>query len=185
MKDWKTVLAVTDFSDSATNAAWRAGRVACQHGARLSLLHVIAATEPAADPAAAERRLRALASRLRDALGLSVDCRVVRGDPQQEIADAARSAGVLVLGSRRRNTLREFLMGTAAERLIRLARIPVLVVKREAGPDYRRVLVPVELAPHADVAIAAALDFSPGARVSDTQPASPCTRRPRWRPNWW
>ena len=43
MTSIKTILAATDFSDDARNAARRAARLATEHGARLQLLHVMRA----------------------------------------------------------------------------------------------------------------------------------------------
>jgi nucleotide-binding universal stress UspA family protein len=61
--------------------------------------------------------------------------------------------------------LREFVLGTKAERLIRLCRVPVLVVKRPPQGAYRRVLVPVELGPAARTVIAAATRLSRDPRM--------------------
>ena len=78
-----------------------------------------------------------------------------------------------MIGPRRSNPLREWIAGTQAERLIRLCRIPTLVVKRPATPGrnaalgstaepgrYGRVLVSVDLRPEAIDLIAAAMSFS-------------------------
>jgi nucleotide-binding universal stress UspA family protein len=89
------------------------------------------------------------------------------------VISASRSAGLLVIGPRRSNPLREWISGTQAERLIRLCRIPTLVVKRPATPGrnavfasgaepgcYGRVLVSVDLRPEAVDLIKAAMSFS-------------------------
>jgi nucleotide-binding universal stress UspA family protein len=84
----------------------------------------------------------------------------VGGDVLAGVLAATRQAGLLVLGARRGNPLRDFIFGTQAERVLRLCRVPVLVVKRRALAGYRRVLVPVELSPAASPVIAAAAAFS-------------------------
>ena len=78
-----------------------------------------------------------------------------------------------MIGPRRSNPLREWIAGTQTERLIRLCRIPTLVVKRPAIPEgnavlgtpaepgrYGRVLISVDLRPEAIDLIAAAMSFS-------------------------
>lgn len=171
----RMILAVTDFSPASANAAWRAAMLSCEHHAHLHLLQVVPAgrspvhqgLESPIDPQLDDARLhlKALAQRLRSGLGARVSWEAVRGDAVHESMEAARDAHLLVIGSARRNTLRQYLMGTPAERLIRMSRIPVLVIKREAEHAYRKVLVPVDLAQDAEAAVAAALDFSRGANV--------------------
>lgn len=171
----RMILAVTDFSPASANAAWRAAMLASEHHAHLHLLQVVPAgrspvrqgLETPIDPQLDDARLhlKALAQRLRSGLGAELSWEAVRGDAVHASVAAARDAHLLVIGSARRNTLREYLMGTSAERLIRMSRIPVLVIKREAEHAYRKVLVPVDLAPDAEAAVAAALDFSRGAHV--------------------
>jgi nucleotide-binding universal stress UspA family protein len=53
--------------------------------------------------------------------------------------------GLLVLPAAKGNPLTQWLMGGPAERLIRLVRAPVLVVKRRAQDSYRRIFVAVDL----------------------------------------
>ncbi len=149
------VLAVVDGSPAGLNAAWRAALVARDRGAPLRLLH---ASAPA-------RAVQALAEDIRAQLRMEVELCVVEGDALQEAVRSARAAQLLVIGSGRANTLRERIAGTQAERLIRLCRIPVLVVKQTARSGYRRVLVPVDLAPDAGTVIAAATAFSRDPRM--------------------
>lgn len=162
MQHPRDVLALCDLSPAATNAAWRAALVARDHGVSLRLLH--AQPDPAAVQAA-QVALDGLAAELQLRLGIDVLAQAVAGDPLHAAADAARDCGLLVLGSRRGNPLRELMFGTQAERLIRLCRIPVLVVKRPATAAYRRVLVPVDLGPLAAEVIAAATRFSRDPRM--------------------
>jgi nucleotide-binding universal stress UspA family protein len=72
---------------------------------------------------------------------------------------------MVVIPSQRGNPLREWIMGTQAERLIRLCRAPVLVVKRPALCSYRRVLVAAGLESASASLIAMAAMLSRGARV--------------------
>jgi nucleotide-binding universal stress UspA family protein len=165
------VLVITDLAPASTNAVWRAALIAREQGASLRLLHV-----------GGERRrmtqineaLEEIGKQVHARLGIVLNAEVVEGDLLLPKAiSAARSAGLLVIGPRRSNPLREWIAGTQAERLIRLCRIPTLVVKRPATPGrnaalgitaepgrYGRVLISVDLRPEAVDLIAAAMNFS-------------------------
>lgn len=165
----RTVLAVIDFSLSSNYAASRAAQVAREHGATLALLHVlqVGSGGPGRDAplAAARTQLERLGQGLEKQFGVEVSGRATRGDPLREVVEAARDAHLLVIGSGGRNTLAEFLLGTPAERIIRMARVPALVVKREASGPYQNILAPVALSQEAHALVAAALEFSRDADV--------------------
>jgi nucleotide-binding universal stress UspA family protein len=163
--DWvppRNLLVLHDLTSQATHAAWRAALIARDHGAGLCLLH---AAGEADGIDTARRALEHLAADLRDQLGVRADVRVVQGDPISAAVQAGSRAGLVVLGARRANVLREWLFGTPAERLIRLCGGPVLVVKAPATSSYRRVLVPVDLGPAAAPAIQAAAGLSRSTRI--------------------
>lgn len=142
-----------DLSTTSTNAAWRAAMVARDLGLPLLLLH--ASTDRAASKAAVPV-LERLAEDIRNRLGLPVDLEIASEDPLAATIHAAGQASLLVIGSRRGNPLRELVLGTPAERLIRMCRVPVLVVKRPVRGSYRRVLASVALGTEAPRLIAAA-----------------------------
>jgi nucleotide-binding universal stress UspA family protein len=66
-----------------------------------------------------------------------LDLVVALGDPGQQIADFAQSilAEMIVLPSHGRTGLARLLIGSVAEKVVRLARCPVLVLKQ--GPTLR------------------------------------------------
>lgn len=165
----RTVLAVIDFSLSSNYAACRAAQVAREHRATLALLHVLqdhgAGKRRDAPLTAARTQLERLGDRLHKEFGIEVSARATRGDSLREVVEAAREADLLVIGSRSRNTLAEFLLGTPAERIIRMARVPALVVKREASGPYQNILAPVPLSREAHALVSAALEFSRDADV--------------------
>lgn len=147
------VLVLADPQGAGDAAAWRGAIVARDLALPLRLLHVTSGTLATR---AEERPLQQLAADLRAHFDLPVRLEIAGGDPHALTVQAARDAALVVLGSRRGNSLREFVLGTQVERLIRLCRVPVLVVKRPPTGAYRRVLVPVELGPAARPVIAAA-----------------------------
>lgn len=160
----RSILVLHDLSPQAGHAAWRAGIIARDHGAEVCLLNV---TSERTDEAKVDLALNKVAGELIEALGIRASVRVVQGDPFGEALRAGREAGLVVIGSRRPNALREWVLGTPAERLIRLCGQPVLVVKQPARARYRRILVPVDLSVAGGQAVAAAsaLSSSPAIEV--------------------
>lgn len=155
------VLVLADPGAPGDAAAWRGAIVARELSLPLRLLHVASSAKAANE----EQALRQLAADLRAHFDLPVRLEIAAGDPHAVTVQAARDAALVVLGSRRGNPLREFVLGTQVERLIRLCRVPVLVVKKVPLGAYRRVLVPVELGPAARPVIAGAARLSRDPRM--------------------
>ena len=176
----RSLLIATDFSAAAGRAVRRAAQLATQLAARLELLHVMsgpslqALHEAFSDTADMETQLFAEAQRLLDdqAAALAgidrdrVTTRVTVGKVLEEILQAGAAADMLVLGARGLNPLREFVLGTTAERLLRKRTHPTLVAKQEPAGPYRRVLVPVDFSPHSVAAVRSAAAVAPGADIT-------------------
>lgn len=181
------VVAATDFSFSAHRAARRAGVLAKELGARLDLLHVVDSSTAKAllrrSPAVeVEQPLRLEAKRALDSLaedivaaGGVVNASVLReGRVMDEILAISANSDLLALGPRGVNPLRDFILGSTAERIARMVDCPMLVVKQDPQIPYDHVLVPVDfsqysapslqfaskLAPRATLHVFHALDFS-------------------------
>lgn len=146
----KRILCATDLSARSTAAFQRAGSLARQTGARLTLLHVI-------DPGQPERvaRMRAnrayveLLSQADRAFGSEagfIDVVVRRGNVLEIITTSAREwdADLIVVAAPKSRRL-DSIVGTTAERLVRTARLPVLVVHREVHGGYRDVAIAADL----------------------------------------
>lgn len=168
------VLVISDGTPSARDALWRAGLLASERRVPLRVLHVARKREPVPGAEALRAACEDLAGRFR----VPVQAQVSEGELLQELRDAAHHAGVLVIGSARSNALREWISGTQAERLIRLCRVPTLVVKRTAAMArdaaapgalapgrYGRVLVPVDMSPEAGGVIRTAVRYSRDPRI--------------------
>lgn len=151
------VLALCDAGSRGRQACWRAALVAREWGTHVRLLQVV---PRAAQEAAALESLEGLVRELRDELGVAAQAQVVAGDVLHEARRAAQGASLVVIAPGARNPLREWVMGTQAERLIRLLRVPVLVVKQSPADEYQRVLVPVDLAPGSAEAVRLAATLS-------------------------
>jgi nucleotide-binding universal stress UspA family protein len=162
------ILACTDFSEASEAAARRAAILARERGSRLSLLAVLPASplrdaadlvadryfpkdDPRFDPKRIEQqldeRVRAQAERLEKEEGARCDPMVRVGRPAAEIAAAAREheADLIVVGQHGSHALKTAIIGTTAQKLLRLAPCAVLVVKRPPPYQYATVLLPTDL----------------------------------------
>jgi nucleotide-binding universal stress UspA family protein len=134
-----------DFSESANLALDYAITLAGKLGARLTLLHVIQSlplggvdmgvTVPLAYLQDLEAEIRrSLASCLErvTAAGLEGDMVMVHGVPFHEIIEMAKTQQIdlIVMGTHSRTGLQHMLLGSVAEKVVRLAPCPVLVARQ-------------------------------------------------------
>lgn len=141
--NFRRILVATDFAESAERALACAVQLARRHGAELILLHVYmdlpAYPEITAGQVEAiyeEQRAwieAALERRARAARGEGLLARAVMrtGPAASTIAETAKdeNADLLVVGTHGRSGLDRLILGSVAERVVRLATCPVLVVK--------------------------------------------------------
>ncbi|MCG7394584.1 universal stress protein [Microvirga sp. ACRRW] len=168
------ILAATDFSTRSQRAVRRAGLLARDGGAELTLVHVVDDDQPpeliALEMREAERILGEQIDAVAELRGLSSRALVVAGNPFDGIlrAAASMSAGLIVMGAPRKQLLRDILVGTTVERVIRTGSVPVLMVNGEVERPYRTALAPVDLSEPSVNAIrsAMALGLPVGARLA-------------------
>lgn len=151
MKFFSKVLVPIDFSAHSTEAIRVAADLARRFEARVTLLHVY---EPLVyglpdgfvlTPAnkidellgAIDAQLDSARQQAIDAGAAEVDAKRLEGAAAAQIVEfAARGAfDLIVMGTHGRTGISHFLMGSTAERVVRLAPCPVLTVKR---PSYTR-----------------------------------------------
>jgi nucleotide-binding universal stress UspA family protein len=137
------ILVPVDFSEHADQALHYALELAGKLGARLTLVHVIQAPVAVArgmavslDPYFQEVELEASATmndyaQRAHAAGIACDIVILQGVPFQEIIDlaSARQVDLIVMGTQGRTGLQRFVVGSVAERVVRLAPCPVLVTR--------------------------------------------------------
>lgn len=173
-----TIVAATDFSFSAHRAARRAGLLARAHGAELNLLHVLDSSSAKALLLDTEgpdlvHSLRLGAERALDSLaedvlasGGTVSGRLLReGAVTDEVLAAVAGSDLMVLGPRGVNPLRDFILGSTAERIARRIERPMLIVKQEPQVPYDDVLVPVDFSACSAAALRFAAKLVPGATL--------------------
>jgi nucleotide-binding universal stress UspA family protein len=152
MATFQTILVPTDYSENAAAALATAAQLAKEMGASLTVLHVMPESalrtavkegwltpddddETVARKAREhhERKLGESLATLGDSAA-SFDCVLLQGDPPREIVRFAneRNFDLVVMG-RRGRTVADVVLGSAAERVVRHANCPVMIVKRRNG----------------------------------------------------
>jgi nucleotide-binding universal stress UspA family protein len=148
MKDIEHILVPTDFSDSARNMLDTAIGYAQKLGARIHLLHScniwVLSMMPGAIATPDEFWERVEAAG-RDDLeevrrtiveaGVACDCYLEKRDPVDAILLTAREipADLIIMGTRGLTGFKHTLLGSTAERTLRLAPCPVMTVALHSG----------------------------------------------------
>jgi nucleotide-binding universal stress UspA family protein len=170
----KTILLATDFSARSDRALRRATLLARQVGAVLVVVHVVDDDQPPdiveTERAQAETLLRRLGSTLRDVDGVSCETQVILALPFVGILEAveAHAPDLVVIGSHRRQVLRDVFVGTTAERTIRSADRPVLMVNAPPVGPYTHVLQTTDLSEASRDALRRFADLGLGAGLRNT-----------------
>jgi nucleotide-binding universal stress UspA family protein len=179
------ILVGTDFSVASQIAVERAVQLARVWSARVTLHHVVASSlwddvlsqaasvtgietpTPAATEAAAAEALRRRADEIESATGLRCEVRVSTGRAAGALASAAAAAGadLVVIGAHGAHPVRDLVVGTTAQKLLRISPCPVLVVKRRTDTDYRTVLAPTDFSAPSRTALRTCVELLPAATV--------------------
>jgi len=143
----KDILVATDFGPASANALRYGRALAGQFGARLHVLHVTHDSYLAAAamygyagvPFEAQEEIERAARQQTEALLTDEDRRglgavaitVTDNSPAAAVVDYARNNDIdlLVLGTHGRGALSHLIMGSVAERVVRMAPCPVLTVR--------------------------------------------------------
>jgi nucleotide-binding universal stress UspA family protein len=150
------LLAATDLTGRSVYPLQRAMQLRAESDCQVTVLNVV---EQGLTPGITERRradalseLEAWQRSLTEAAQPGVSVNVVVGDPFAAILDELRAqhADLAVIGGPGKRGLKELFTGTTAERVVRFADQPVLMVNQHPNGPYKFVLV--------------AMDFSQGAR---------------------
>ncbi len=176
-----TVLAATDFSDTAHLAVEHAAALARRQAARLILVHGhtmgvywVGPAKPLTIPSSYEEsvlrdtreQLDALAARLREE-GVEVDTRLVSASGTEATLYVAKEtdADLIVTGTRGHTGFKHLLLGSTAEEIVRTARCPVLSIhpgdEVPAGGRIRIVL-PTDFSDDATLALEHAVELLSG-----------------------
>lgn len=156
------LLCATDLLPKSEAAIDRAGLLAEQLQASLSLLHVVS-------PTLAEHNLEqslqlaisGLDARARPPawrFGPTPEVSVRTGSPARWILDAIdkHRVDLLVIGPHRKRGMRDLLEGTIAEKILNARQCPLLMVQQPAEAEYRQVLLALDVAEESGAAVRAA-----------------------------
>lgn len=159
------ILVATDLSARTDRAVERALLVGRQLNVPVTILHVLEdGIRLSSDE---EQRLRGL---LQYEFGLAdqkTEIRFASGSVPPTIAKLAKERGcsLIVTGVARFNQIRDFVLGTAVDYLIRQSSCPVLIVKRRARKPYERLIVATDFSSAAARALVASAEIFPDAKV--------------------
>jgi universal stress protein A len=138
------ILCPTDFSECSSSALEMAIDLAKRFDASIHLLHVfqyppyLGWEEGMTMAAASVQLMQELRERVDDQLdelvahckraGVAADAEQLDGSPYAKIAEQSKNADLVVIGSHGRTGLPRLFLGSVAERVVRLARSPVISV---------------------------------------------------------
>jgi len=150
----KNILVPTDFSEDSDRAFRTALGIAQQGGARIFLLHVIGvmvqqcASDYSIDRSILERVLSESVIYANEKLRVTIDrfsgggqVKVIpdlrKGQPHEEILKEAseRKADLIVIASHGKTGLKKYFLGSVAEKVMKEARCPVLLIRGRGKED--------------------------------------------------
>jgi nucleotide-binding universal stress UspA family protein len=181
------IVCATDYSPQAEAALAWAGALARRVGGRVDLVHVVrpyredsrtmvfeAALVDAANVEATRAHAQEIADSASRELGVEVRSRVLRGEPHEEILAHARreNADLVVLGTTSLVRVERWVMGSVAERTVRMADRPVVLVPRRQDPSPWRADAPRP--PRVLVALGENDDVGGLRFATDLRRAGPC-----------
>lgn len=183
MNALQTLLVATDFSSAAKHAEERAALLAAEHDARLILLHNLSGLglqslreRLTQDHAEIETQLlnhyRDALQRLAEDLAarwrIAVTPLLTAGQAHREIRRAAAETGadLVVVGASGEHPVREFFLGSTAERVVRESPAPILVVRNAVREPYARVLAALDLSPYSQAVLELARRVAPTAHLT-------------------
>lgn len=147
----RRILVPTDFSPCADHALEYALELRDKLGASITLLHVWEMPQGLgvesmpmflsrggeklslmeAIRGHAEKELEALVARL-EKRGIRVETKLLAGAARWTIIEASQGFDLIVMGKHGRGAVKQFLLGSVAERVVRHSTVPVLTVRSES-----------------------------------------------------
>ncbi len=161
----KKILCATDLSLRADLAVDRAAGLAAQFGAELRLLHIVDEDQPReiveVETQRARAALEARVAAIRPPIP-NIQCEIAAGSAFDSIVKKAHTwnADLLVLGAHRRRILRDVVVGTTIERVMRTGQHPVLMVNAATLVRYESVLLALDASDASARAVRAAQSLS-------------------------
>lgn len=169
---YRSIVVPLDLSPLSDRVLGRVALVPIANHAHITLLHVVAGDQPArARRRAADDATRALDAERAALLPLlppavHVLTHVRDGTADREISRCAQEtdAELVVMGRGGANAVRDYFLGSTAERVIRMGRVPVLAVRNRPLSPYRHPTLALDLEPVPDEVLSLLLRLIPPPR---------------------
>ncbi|MGI9535310.1 MAG: universal stress protein [Thermodesulfobacteriota bacterium] len=167
----KNLLIATDLTPRSDRALYRAIKLAADYDYNLHVLHVVDEDLPekTADMVRndAIESLEEQISQFKRKIKNKVNIKVVIAKHYEAILSEAErlKARVIVLGTQKEKTLKEFFIGSTAERVIRSTNIPVLVVKKAFQKKYNKVIVAIDFSVYSRKCLEFAMEIFPNKQI--------------------
>ncbi|HXZ23822.1 MAG TPA: universal stress protein [Methanomassiliicoccales archaeon] len=145
MTPFKKILIPTDGSEYTREAIKKGLELAKNMGADVTALYVVDQTSFINFPmdstivsvySLLEKEGKEAVDYVRDQgqnMGLKVEIKVEEGSPARKIVDVSKDYDLIVMGTLGRTGISKLLLGSTAERVVRFAECPVLVVRAPRG----------------------------------------------------
>jgi nucleotide-binding universal stress UspA family protein len=181
MKTLSHILVATDFSEPSLIAVNRAGQLARQHGAELTVFHGLDVSQLGLLPRGFDaltgdagtnikqeslERLQKLAESVKAQGVPKVNALLVDGNAQKAISLALNTskADLLVVGGHGEGFWHELFLGSYISSLLAHSTVPVLVSKQASPVEYKNILIPVDFSKASDSLIQTAKTIAPKAK---------------------
>ena len=173
---WKTprkILGATDLTPSSDRALDRAIQLAGEWTASLLVVHIVDDTglltkDFSSDVRRAEAQLNRQIKAHPGTSELEVDVMVTLGKPAERILAKCDRLFIdlLVMGTGEKASLRQRLLGSTIDHVLRHALQPVLSVRDRTNASYRTMAVATDFSPPSQEALDCALAFFPDAKAT-------------------
>ena len=171
------ILVPTDFSDLSLKAIKVAGKYASIFDGSISLMHshipITELDEPYAigmsskiyqDYEEIEESIRKKLNKISDehiAPEYKGDVQVHIGNPAQSIVEVAEEFDIIIMSTHGRTGFSRFLLGSVAEKVLRMSKVPVMVVENESDVgEFKNILVTTDFSDNAKAAYPKALELA-------------------------
>jgi nucleotide-binding universal stress UspA family protein len=165
----------TDFSEDSDRAVAQALAIAEACGAQVHIVHMIGPLEPAPKPVGPHDRYKERieeeierAKRELDKLGSRYEGAAARihhyagdGEPDFGLVETAVEVGaeLIIVGSHGRTGYKRVLMGSVSERVVKLAKVDVMVARKRPSGSFKKILVPIDFSAASERALRAAVEL--------------------------
>ncbi|WP_137387935.1 universal stress protein [Rhodoligotrophos defluvii] len=167
----QTILVAVDPQHDAGQVLARAAQLSAQHGAAVTVQHVVEDIDVGQQDVqrAIDQHARATLEGLVGAAGFATtpSLKVQFGVPHRCVNTIARelSADIILIGPGQPTTVMQRVFGSTADRIVRTASVPVLIVRNNSAQAYRSVAVAMDFSPLSEAALEAARMLAPDARI--------------------